>query len=78
MLDSRRYRAELSAPTATAKERLGLGDRTAALGREVLDPVPRLDYNPDVLSLHLDCGAVVAATRLAKMLTLASQTDEPW
>jgi NAD(P)-dependent dehydrogenase (short-subunit alcohol dehydrogenase family) len=56
----------------------GLGDQTAALGREVLDPVPRLDYNPDVLSLHLDCGAVVAATRLAKMLTLASQTDEPW
>ena len=35
---SRRHRAELSQPAAAGPQRLGLGDRAAALGREVLNP----------------------------------------
>ena len=35
---SRRHRADLPASAAAGQERLGLGDRAAALGREILNP----------------------------------------
>src|SRR4029077_9965926 len=63
---SRRHRADLSRFVAAAPQRLGLGDRAAALAREVLNPALRPDYNRMMLGTFAKAAlltiALVAAT----------------